>query len=106
MRTAFRRILDRLFTSIAGLSVLIMAAALVLILGPMVVRGGSAVLFKGTAEFRRMQLLEFNCGDRETVEAETKKCRQAQKPLWNLIDEFSRGIDTDWLADRVKKATR
>jgi len=106
MRTAFRRILDRLFTSIAGLSVLIMAAALVMILGPMVVRGGSAVFFKGTAEFRRMQLLEFNCGDRETVEAETATCRQAQKPLWNLIDEFSRGIDTDWLADRVKKATR
>ena len=60
MRMLLRHILDKLFTSLAGLSVVLMAAALVVILGPIVWRGTGAVLFRGTVEFRRMQLEQFN----------------------------------------------
>ncbi len=106
MRTFIRRVLDRLFTSIAGLSILLMAAALVLVLGPIIVKGASAVFFCGTVEFRRMQVHEFNSGDTEAVKAETQRCQEARKPAWELIELFSRGIDTDRLEGQVKDAIR
>jgi phosphate transport system permease protein len=106
MRTVIRRILDRLFTSIAGLSVLLMAAALVLVLGPIIVRGASAVFFSGTVEFRRMQMQEFDCGDAEAVKAEVQQCQQARQNVWGLIGHFSLGIDTDRLESQVKDALR
>jgi phosphate transport system permease protein len=106
MRTFIRRILDRLFTSIAGLSVLLMAAALVVVLGPIIVQGASAVFFSGTVEFRRMQMQEFDRGDAEAVKAEVQQCQQARKSVWDLIDRFSRGIDTDRLEGQVKDAAR
>ncbi len=106
MRTAIRRTLDRLFTSVAGLSIVLMAGALVVVLGPIIVRGASAVFFSGTVEFRRMQLHEFGHGDAEAVKAEVQQCQQARQNLWGLIDHFSRGIDTDRLEGQVKGTAR
>ena len=47
---------------LAGLSVLLMAAALVVILGPMLY-GAGAVVFRGTVEFRRLEWQEHGRGD-------------------------------------------
>jgi len=106
MRTLIRRILDRLFTSVAGLSVLLMSAALVLVLGPILWRGATAVVFQGTVEFRRMQLYEFGRGDAEAVKAEVAQATQARAPVYQMLDEFSEGILVEKLSDRAKDINR
>jgi phosphate transport system permease protein len=106
MRTVIRRILDKLFTSVASLSILLMAAALVLVLGPIILQGASAVFFSGTIEFRRMQLQEFDHGDAENIKAEIRQCQEARKPAWELVERFSRGIETDRLASQARDALR
>ena len=103
-RLAIRKVLDSLFTSAAGLSVLLMAAALVVILGPILYRGAGAVVFRGTVEFRRMQLAEFGHGSADDVAAEAERARAAQRGVWELYRRFARGIDTSWLEERTKFA--
>ncbi len=104
MRMLLRRLLDRAFTSVAGLSVLLMSAALVLILGPILVKGMGAIFFQGTVEFRKMQLGEFRTGDADAVRAEAAKAAEARRPVYDLLDRFSEGILVEKLEDRVKDA--
>lgn len=106
MRNLARKFLDRLFTLVAGLAVLLMAAALIIILGPIFWRGASAVFFKGTVEYRRMRLAEFGDGSAEAVKAELRQARAVQKPAWDLYHGFARGLDTDALRDRTRIAAR
>ncbi len=55
MNWATRKALDRSFTGVGVLSIALLAAALLAVLAPIVVRGARAVVFQGTAEFRRLQ---------------------------------------------------
>ena len=59
MRPGIRIAIDKFFTVVAGASVVCLCLVLVGVLGPMLWRGGSAVAFKGTVEFRKMQLVLF-----------------------------------------------
>ena len=73
MRPAIRTILDKAFTVIAGISVVCLCLVLAGVLGPMLCRGGSAVVFKGTVEFRKMQLVLFGRGDEDKIAAESRQ---------------------------------
>jgi phosphate transport system permease protein len=101
-----RHILDKLFTSLAGLSVVLMAAALVVILGPIVWRGAGAVAFRGTVEFRRMQLGEFHRGDGGELAAEKARTDAARAHMYAAVDAFSEGIRVDRLQEQAKDACR
>ena len=106
MRTILRQLVDRLFTSASGLSVLLMAGALALILGPILYRGATAVVFRGTVEFRRMQLGEFHRGDADAVEAEVAEAAAARQEMYAVLDAFSEGILIEKLCDRAREITR
>jgi hypothetical protein len=106
MRTLLRHILDKLFTSLAGLSVVLMAAALVVILGPIVWRGAGAVLFRGTVEFRRMQMGEFHRGQAAALAEETARTDAARAGMYAALDAFSEGIRVDRLQEQAKDACR
>jgi len=106
VRTLVRRILDKLFTASSGLAVLLMAAALVLILGPIIWRGSDAVFFDATVEFRRMQLGELHRGDAEAVADELDRAHAARQKVYDLLDRFSEGIDTSGPAQRAKEVLR
>jgi phosphate transport system permease protein len=103
-----RWLLDKVFTSTAGLSVLILAAALVVILGPMLYRGAGAVFFQGTVEWRKMQLREelFSRGDSDEVAAEEAQTEAARKPLYDILDRFGRGVDASELRRDVRRLNR
>ena len=106
MKSSGRVILDKAFTAVTGLSVVLMVIVLVVILGPMLWRGFGAVAFKGTVEFRKMQLAEFGHGDESEVKAETARTETARKTVYEMIDKFKSGVDFEQLENRAKEVYR
>jgi phosphate transport system permease protein len=105
-RLRLRGLLDKAFTLLAGGAVLAIALALLVVLAPMLWRGASAVVFPGTVEFRRMQLSQFNRGDRVSVAIELGEVAEARKPVYALLDRFKRGIATDDLKEDARRLYR
>jgi phosphate transport system permease protein len=101
LRTRLRLVLNKAFTVLAVGSVVAIATALVVILAPILMRGASAVVFRGTVEFRRMQVEQFNRGDLADVTAEAAEVARARDSMYAMINEFRRGIDTKDLSDEA-----
>ncbi len=106
MKEAFRIILDKLFTIATGIAVLGIVLLLFLILCPMLYHGFGAVFFKGTVEFRKMQLAEFNHGNSEQVKQEALQTQQVRQVVYGLLNKFSSGIDAEKLIEKVKQIDR
>lgn len=106
MNFQIRHGLDRLFTLLAGLAALLIVAALVGMLLPMLMRGGSAVVFRATSEFRRLQLEQFQRGGIAAVQAEMTRVGQVRQKAYDILDRFSAGLDTTELQTRVKQLNR
>ncbi len=106
MKADIRILIDKLFTSLTGLAVISMVIALIVILGPMLYRGLGAVVFKGTVEFRKMQLAEFNHGNANKIAKETETTQKARQVVYDMIHKFRNGIDADELESRVKDISR
>jgi len=98
MRIRRRQILNRAFTVLAVAAVALMAAALIVLLGPILVRGSRAVVFRGTVEFRRMILDEFGRGDPEAIRAELDQVAAAREPMYDLLSQFGVILSADKLA--------
>ncbi|MBN1765859.1 MAG: phosphate ABC transporter permease PstA [Sedimentisphaerales bacterium] len=106
MKIGYRQAFDKTFTITAGLSVFLMVMALVIILGPMLSRGSKAVFFRGTVEFRKMQLAIFNHGSSDQVQAETARVEKAREPVYELLENFQIGIDVELLTDKTREIYR
>ncbi len=106
MKLTARMMLNKTFTVLTGLSVLLLSATLLVVLGPMIYRGAEAVGFRGTVEFRRMQMDLFERGDVPELEREIAKTRKLQNAVYERIEEFRQGIDTEQLSDRARKIHR
>ncbi len=89
-----RLIKDKLFTASASFSIILLVAALVIVLMPMLWRGGSAIFFQGTVEFRRLQYDLYKRGDTETLEREIAEYEAQKAQIYNLFNQFAEGIDT------------
>lgn len=83
-----RKIFDRAFSGAGVLAIALMAAALLILLAPMVVRGSRAVFFSGTVEHRRFLLEKFERGDRPRVAAEIRAADAAREPVWRMLADF------------------
>jgi len=106
MNVPWRMRANSVFTVLALLSVLLIVAALVVILLPILWRGGGAVVFRGTVEFRRMQLEQFQRGDTEAVRAEVEQAAQVRRQAYDIIDRFSAGLDTAVLESKARQLHR
>jgi phosphate transport system permease protein len=98
-----RRIVDHAFTGLSVLSIVLMAAALLVILLPMFVRGVGAYVFRGTVERREMMLEKFGRGDREKIEAELETAAEARAPLYGMLREHE---ETLWRRLEEQAAAR
>jgi phosphate transport system permease protein len=98
--------LDRVFTAATGLSVVLLTLVLVAILGPMVYRGSSAVVFQGTVEFRKMQRNLFGRGDEQALKAEVAETEQVRQHVYEMIDRFKKGVDVEALSEQVREIHR
>jgi len=103
MTVNLRLLLNKLFTTLALLSVLLIVAALIGILAPILWRGGSAVVFKDTLEFRRLQLEQFGRGDPQEIEREVHQAAEVRQRAYDLLDRFSAGLDTKDLQTKVRQ---
>ncbi len=106
MRTRLRQFGDRTFTTVSGLSVLLLTGALVVILGPLFWRGAGAVVFRGTVEFRRMQYDMHGRGNKETLNAESDQAAHVRKDAYDLLESFAAGIDTTGLQKEARRIYR
>jgi phosphate transport system permease protein len=93
MKLKTRKILDRTFTGSGVLSVALLAAALIVILAPMLIRGWDAIYFTGTIEYRRLMLERFDRGNPMLIEKELDAARQAREPVYRMIAEFERKLE-------------
>ena len=93
MKASYRAIFDKIFTVITGFAVLSMVIVLFVILGPMFHRGFGAVLFKGTVEFRKMQLAEFGHGNQGQIRAQAERTEAVRANVYDMIDGFKSGVD-------------
>jgi phosphate transport system permease protein len=106
MKVNFRTVFDKIFTGLTGLSVFLLVGVLFVILGPMFQQGLGAVFFKATVEFRKMQLAEFGHGNQAQVRAQTERTEVVRAKVYELIDEFKSGVDTEQLSERARNIYR
>jgi phosphate transport system permease protein len=102
MRTILRQCLDKAFTSAAAGSVLLIAAVLLVVLIPMFKKGLSAVFFTETIEFRKLQKDTHDRGDEQVLKQEWEQVAAARKPVYDMLAEFSLGINTESLVKETK----
>ncbi len=104
MRMTSRKLIDRSFTGLSVTSILLLAAALLAVLTPIVVRGLGAFVFRGTIEHRLAQLKLFDHGNATAVEAEAARATQARQPVYDMIAAFEKELDEQGLAAKRKYA--
>jgi len=106
MNLGVRRTLDRVFTALTGATIVLLALVLIAVLGPMVYRGSSAVLFRGTVEFRKMQRDLFRRADEKALAAEIAETDQARQAVYQMIDHFKKGIDIEAMSSEAREINR
>jgi phosphate transport system permease protein len=88
MELKTRRMLDRSFTAIGIIAIVLMAVSLVVLLQPIVWRGAGAFVFKETVENRKLNLEHFGRGSRARLKVEITETEAARKPVFDMLDEF------------------
>jgi len=106
MKIVARCILDNIFTALTWAVVFIIVILLLMILGPILSRGTKAVVFRDTLEFRKMQLALFNRGNEAKLSAEISAIIPIRQKIYDTIDKFKSGIDTESLTEQVRKIYR
>lgn len=106
MKADARIAMDKIFTVVAGGAVVCLCLVLVGVLGPMLWRGGSAVVFKGTVEFRKMQLMLFGRGNEDKIADETRQTQIAREKVYSAIEKFKGGINADTLTEKARQVYR
>jgi phosphate transport system permease protein len=102
MRIQTRKILDRAFAGSGVLAIVLMAAALLILLTPMFIRGAGAIFFTGTVEHRRLMMEKFERGDRQEVEAEIQAASAARAPVYKMIADFEQRLESGDAAERAR----
>jgi phosphate transport system permease protein len=94
VKIATRKLLNRAFSLVSSFSIVLMALSLVVLLGPIFIKGSSAFVFRGTVEYRALCLDKFGRGNREAIEAERTEAQAAREPVFHLLEEFDAQLDT------------
>ena len=93
MRLQTRRVLDRSFSGMGFFSIFLLSASLIVILGPIFVRGIGAFIFKATVEFRRLNYEQFNRGDKETIEGEMEMVKPYREKAFRMLKDFTEKVE-------------
>jgi len=94
MRSRSRKILDRSFTGLSVFSTLLVAAALLVLLGPIVVRGARAFVFRATVEHRRAMHDLFGREDPAALAEEQTLAADARAAVYSRLSAFERELPT------------
>lgn len=97
-----RKVLDHYFSAAGLVSIFLMAAVLVVLLGPIVYRGSGAFFFKGTVEHRRLMSERFERGNPDDVAEEYAEAQAARKPVYDMVDAFKEEMKDMGFMERRK----
>ena len=86
--TGTRKLMDRAFTGFGMMSIVLMAASLVIILAPIFAKGSGAYVFRATIEHRKVLWNLFEQGDKERLDAEIARTDSARKPVYDMLAAF------------------
>ena len=106
MRYRIRQTLDKLFTVLTAASVCLMILVLIGVLGPMLGKGATAVLFKSTVEFRRMQYDLHGRGSQANIDKQVLESNQCKQFVYDRLDSFAKGISVETFVDEAKNIYR
>ena len=93
MELKTRRMLDRSFTAIGIIAIVLMAVSLVILLQPIVWRGAGAFVFRETVENREFSLEHFGRGSRAKLEIDLTETEAARKPVYDMLASFEEEMD-------------
>lgn len=95
MKLQTRRILDRSFSGLGFFSIFLLTVSLIIVLGPIFVRGIGAYIFKGTVEFRRLNFEQLNRGDKESIDAEMEAAGPYRLQVFKMLADFERQVEDE-----------
>jgi phosphate transport system permease protein len=95
MRLGTRKLLDRSFSGLGIISIVLLALSLLIILGPIIVGGTSAFVFRATADWRLMMAEKYDYGDREAAEAEMTEAQEARRPVYDMLNTFEEELEKE-----------
>jgi len=102
MRLQTRKIIDKAFLASAVVAVILMISALIVLLGPILIKGVGAVFFEGTIEHRRLMLEMFERGSAIEIEREKQIAYEAKKPVYDAIKNFEKQLESMDYYTRMK----
>ena len=88
MRIETRKVLDKSFSALGVISIGLMIAFLVLILGPIVWKGSQAFIFSGTIEHRKLMFDHWDRGDKTQLNAELDVVEKVRKPVFEIFEAY------------------
>ncbi len=102
MRLGTRKLLDKAFSGLGLFSIGLIAASLLVILLPIIVRGAGAFWFRGTVEFRKLNFDKFGRGSRQAIEAEVAQASAARQPVYDMLAAFEAEMEKGGIVFRKK----
>ena len=93
MQLHTRKLLDKAFSSFGVFSILIMAAAVLILIIPIFVKGIGAFYFDGTIEFRKFLSFEFNRGNSEKLEKEIAESDVPRIEVFKRLRHFKEELE-------------
>jgi phosphate transport system permease protein len=90
-----RKLLDRAFTGLGMTSVLLLAAALLIIMGPILYGGVQAFVFRATVEHREAMGELFGRGDRAALEQELLDVYESRQEVYDCLTSFEEEMAAD-----------
>lgn len=106
MKIIIRCILDKIFTAVTWVTVFIIIVLLIIILGPILSKGISAIVFRDTIEFRKMESAIYNRGSETQLAEQIAQTASERQIIYDTIEKFKRGVDTESLTEQVKVTYR
>jgi len=95
MDLATRKVLDRSFTGLGVFSILLMSLALIVLLGPIVIRGSKAFWFQETVEHRRFLWDHYERGDEDSLKKELAEAEASRQPVLDYLAQFEDDMQED-----------
>ena len=102
MELGTRKLFNRSFSFVSVAAIVLMSLSLIVLLGPIFIKGSSAFVFRGTVEYRMLMLDRFGRGNRAVVEAEKASAEAARRPVYDLITRFDREMERNGAEFRAR----
>ncbi len=99
-----RKVVDRAFSGLGLASILLLAAALVVLLIPIIVGGLRAFVFRATVEHRRLMLEQFHRGNAGKLAAELAAAANARQVVYDHLAQFEKELRSYLPAQRREYA--